>query len=171
MRLQPQTPFPPFSQASRETPSTRAFDVQIANNFKSNLSREVAPRASSIANRAAIYRSLPALRGRNRKKVSKRVVLGVSRKVSKNTRKGLKIPKNTQKGQFSVFLDFFGYFLRLFSRPPKRPFLRLFCDFGPGGPEDSCKWRFGSQEFQVINFFSCRGKRREIFGSFGSDKF
>ena len=59
-------------------------------------------------------------------------------KKSKNTEK---IPKKIRK---SVFLDFFGYFLRLFSRP-KRPFLRLFCGFGPGGPGDSCKWRLGSQ--------------------------
>ena len=27
----------------------------------------------------------------------------------------------------------------------KRPFVRLFCDFGPGGPGDSCKWRLRSQ--------------------------
>ena len=38
----------------------------------------------------------------------------------------------------------------LFSTPPmasseKRLFLRLFCDFGPGGPRDSCKWSLGSQ--------------------------
>ena len=100
-----------------------------------------------VATRAAIYRSLQALRAQNRKKVSKRVFLGVWRKVSKNTRESLKIPKKYPKARKSVFLDFFGYFLRLFSRPPKRPFLRLFCDFGPGGPGDSCKWRLGSQPF------------------------
>ena len=46
---------------------------------------------------------------------------------------------------FWVFLDFFGYFLGLFCRPAERPFWRLFCDFGPGGSGDSCKWRLGSQ--------------------------
>ena len=95
-----------------------------------------------IATRAAIYRSLRALRARNRKKISKKVFPGVGRKVPKNTRKSLKIPIF---GPFWVFLDFFGLFLGLFCRPPKRPFWRLFCDFGPGGPGDSCKWRLGSQ--------------------------
>ena len=50
------------------------------------------------------------------------------------------MPKKVRK---SIFLDFVGYFSRLFSRPLKRPFLRIFCAFGPG---DSCKWRPGSQD-------------------------
>ena len=100
---------------------------------------------ADFATRAAIYRSLRALRARNRKKVSKRVFLGVWRKVSKNTRKSQKYRFSDLLGYLSVFLDFFGYFLRLFSRPPKRPFLRLLCDFGPGGHGDFCKWRLGSQ--------------------------
>ena len=95
-----------------------------------------------FATRAAIYRSLRTLRARNRKKVSKRVFLGVCRKVSKNTRKSL---KTSIFGHFWVFLDFFRYFWGLFCGPPKRPFLRLFCDFGPGGSGDSCEWRLGSQ--------------------------
>ena len=99
---------------------------------------------SALATRAAIYRSLRALRARNRKKVSKKVFWGVGRKVPKNTRKSLKIPIF---GPFWVFLDFFGYFLGLFCRPPERPFLRFFCDFGPGGPGDSCKWRLASQYY------------------------
>ena len=89
-----------------------------------------------VATRAAIYRSLRALRARNRKKVSKRVFSGVCRKVSKNTQRSLKIPKKYPKrSDFSVFLDFFGYFWGLFCRPPKRPFLRLFAIPGPDGPE------------------------------------
>ena len=57
-------------------------------------------------------------------------------KVSENTRKSLKLLIFRPFWVFfSVFLDFFGYFSRLFSRPPKRPFLGLFCDFGPEGPE------------------------------------
>ena len=88
------------------------------------------------------------------KKSQKGSFLGVWRTVSKNTRRSLKIPIfGTFWGIFSVFLDFFGYFLRLFSRPPKRPFLRLFCDFGPGGPGDSCKWRLGSQCFSLFACF------------------
>ena len=81
----------------------------------------------SLATRAAIYRSLQALRARNRKNVSKRVL-----------------------GAFfllGIFSLFSGIFETFFSRPPKRPFLRLFCDFGPGGSGDFCKWRLGSQAF------------------------
>ena len=95
-----------------------------------------------FATRAAIYRSLWTLRARNRKKVSKKVFLGVRRKVPKNTRKSQKIPKKVRK---LVFFDFFGYFLGLFCAPPKRPFLRLSCDFGRRGSGDSCKWLLGSQ--------------------------
>ena len=95
-----------------------------------------------LAIRATIYRSLQALRGQNRKKVSKRVFLGVCKKVPQNTRKNQKLP---QKVQFWRIFDFFGYFRGLLCRPPKRLFLRLFCDFGPGGPGDSCKWSLGSQ--------------------------
>ena len=59
--------------------------------------------------------------------------------LQKSPEKYPKKSKNTQKVWKSVFLDFFGYFSGLFCRPPKRPFLRLFCDFGLGGPGDSCK--------------------------------
>ena len=86
-----------------------------------------------FATRAAIYRSLRTLPGpKSQKKSQKRSFLGVRRKVPKNTRKSLKIPKKLRK---SVFLDFSGYFLRLFCGPPKRPFLRLFAISGPEGPE------------------------------------
>ena len=95
-----------------------------------------------FATRATIYRSLRALRAQNPKKVSKRVFLGVCKKVPENIRKSRKIP---EKVQFRVFFDFFGYFRGLFCRPPKRLFLRLFWDFGPGGPGDSCKWSLGLQ--------------------------
>ena len=102
---------------------------------------------TQLAIRATIYRSLRALRAQNRKKVSKRVFLGVRKKVPENTRKSQKIH---QKVQFWVFFDFFGYFRGLFCGPPKRLFLRLFCDFGPGGPGDSCKWSLGSQDTAVF---------------------
>ena len=90
------------------------------------------PATSCVAIRATIYRSLRALRGQNRKKVSK--IWGSARKSPKMSKKLHKI------GHLGVFFDFFGYFRGLFCRPPKRLFLRLFCDFGPGGPGDSCKW-------------------------------
>ena len=80
------------------------------------------------------------------------------RKVSKIPEKSKNTDFRTFSGIFSVFLDFFGYFLRLFSRPPKRPFLRLFCDFGPGGPGNSCKWRVGSQTYYPLE----SARRREI---------
>ena len=98
--------------------------------------------SENFAIRATIYRSLRALRAQNRKKVSKRVFLGVRKKVPENTRKSQKIH---QKVQFWVFFDFFGYFRALFCGPPKRLFWRLFCDFGPGETGDSCKWSLGSQ--------------------------
>ena len=109
----------------------------------------VVPRATGpkslclyAATRATIYRSLRALRARNPKEVSKRVFLGVCKKVPENTRKSRKTPP---KCLILVFFDFFGYFRGLFCRPPKRLFLRLFGDFGPRGPGDSCKWLLGSQ--------------------------
>ena len=136
-----------FTELSRSSPNCRNFALGLAKVFynpMTPLESKVlkSPRRTRVATRAAIYRSLRTLRARNRKKVSKKVFLGVRRKVSKNTRKSPKIPKKVRK---SVFFDFFGYFLRLFCGPPKRPFLRLFCGFGPGGSGDSCKWRLGSQ--------------------------
>ena len=99
-------------------------------------------RELGFATRAAICRSLRALRARNHKKVSKKVFLGVRREKSQ------KYPKKSKNTDFQTFLGIFrlfGYFLRLFCGPPKGPFLRLFCDFGPGGSGDSCKWLLGSQ--------------------------
>ena len=62
--------------------------------------------------------------------------------------------KKYPKLDFLVYLlDFFGHFRGLFCGPPKRLFLRLFCDFGPGGPGDSCKWSLGSQIY-VISWLS-----------------
>ena len=101
-----------------------------------------------IATRAAIYMSLRALRTRNRIKVSKKVFSGVCRKVPKKYPKSLKIPKKIRKsvGIWGLFRAFLG----LFCIPPKRPFLRLFCRFGPGGPRDSCTWRLGLRDFHTF---------------------
>ena len=75
------------------------------------------------------------------KKVSKRVFWGSAEKSPKIPEKVKKYPKKSNFGSF----DFFGCFRGPLCRPPKRLFLRLFCDFGPGGPGDSCKWLLGSQ--------------------------
>ena len=83
------------------------------------------------------------------KKLKKGLFGVLEKSLGKYPKKSKNIVFRTFLGIFSVFLDFFGYFPRLFSRPPKRPFLRLFCDFGPGGPGDSCKWRLGSQKQPV----------------------
>ena len=85
---------------------------------------------NNCATRAAIYRSLWALRARNRKKVSERVFWGVcrkKRKVPEKTRKILKVPKKFQK---QVILDFFGYFPGLSAEDP---FWDFFAISGPEG--------------------------------------
>ena len=86
---------------------------------------------------------------KSQKSLKKGLFGGLEKSLKKYPKKSKNTDFRTFLGIFSVFLDFFGYFLRLFSRPPKRPFLRLFCDFGPGGPGDSCKWRLGSQTYLV----------------------
>ena len=64
--------------------------------------------------------------------------------------KSQKIPGQSKNTDFRTFLGIFRFF-RVFSgtflRTPKRTFLRLFCDFGPGGSGDSCKWRLGAQRY------------------------
>ena len=46
---------------------------------------------------------------------------------------------------------------------PQRPFLRRFCDCGPGGPGDSCKWRLGSQRLQSFLEFLLLLEPWELF--------
>ena len=67
------------------------------------------------------------------------------------TQKSLKIPIFGPFWVFcSVFLDLFGYFLRLFSRPPERSFLRLFLAIsGPEGPETPVNGGSGSQVWSI----------------------
>ena len=96
------------------------------------------PKWSRLVTRAAICRSL---RAPDIAKSLKKLLWGFCRR-SKYTRESPKTPKKVRK---SVFLDFPGIFWDFSADPPKRPFLRLFCDFGPRGPRDSCKWRGGSQ--------------------------
>ena len=55
-----------------------------------------------------------------------------------------KVKNNPQSPIFCIF-SFSGYIRGLFWQTPKKLFLRNFCDFGPGGPGDSCKWSLGSQ--------------------------
>ena len=99
---------------------------------------------SWVATRAAIYRSL---RARHRKKMAKKLQESPGPTSQKNGKKDIfdglqespqKYPKKSKNIDFQTFLGLFRLF-RVFWRPPKRPFLRLSCDFGPGGPGDSCK--------------------------------
>ena len=86
-----------------------------------------------IAARAAIYRSLRTFRARNRKKVSKKVFLGVRRKVSK---KYLEKSKNTYFRTFLGILRLFRVFFETFLRTPQKDlFGDLFAISGPEGPE------------------------------------
>ena len=79
------------------------------------------------------------------KKSRKESFWGSAKKSPKIPEKVEKYPKNTKFGLFRVFFDFLGYFRGHFCRPPKRLFSRLFWDFGPEGPGDSCKWSLESQ--------------------------
>ena len=57
-------------------------------------------------------------------------------------------PKSRRSRNEWTFWRIFGLsrvFSGTFCRPPNRPLLRLLCDFGPGGPGDSCYWRLGSE--------------------------
>ena len=77
------------------------------------------------------------------KKSQKRCFGGLQRSPPKNTQKSPKTPKKVRIMYFfRLFRVFFGDFS---ADPPPKEFLRLFCDFGSGGPGDSCKWRLGSQ--------------------------
>ena len=105
------------------------------------------PGWTNIATRAAIYRSLVQRGPKSQKNLKKGLFWGLAKSLKK-------IPEKVPKYQFSDLFGYFSYFrlfrvfLRLFSRPSRRLFLRLFCDFGPGGPGDSCKWRLRSQDKQ-----------------------
>ena len=116
----------------RISPGQGVDQWSVHMNFSRNSYGPMALKVSRIATRAAIYRSLRALRARNRKKVSKQVFWGVCRKVPKNTRKSPKIPKKVRK---SVFWDFFGYFRDFSADPPKDLFWDFFAISGPEGPE------------------------------------
>ena len=91
----------------------------------------------SIANRAAIYRSLQA---HIRKKVSKKGLLGCLQKSPAKTRKCL---KHTQKRW--VFLDFFGDFRDFSADHQKDTFWDFLAILGLECSEDSCKWGVVSQ--------------------------
>ena len=95
--------------------------------------------------RAASNRSLQALQARNRKKVSNRVFLGSAEKSPKMPEKFKSTPRSPKICISRLFRVFSGTSLRA---PPNRPFLRHFCDFGPSGPGDSCKWRLRPQAME-----------------------
>ena len=104
------------------------------------------------------------------KKSPKESFWGSAKKSPRIPEKVKKYPKNPIWGVFY----FFGYFQGPFCRPPERLFWRLFCDFGPGGPGDSCKWSLGSQAMVwglvVMKTKSQKGRtsRRPSRGGFSS---
>ena len=90
----------------------------------------------------------PALRARNRKKISQKGSLGVREKSQKNTRKYQK------KVWKSVFLDFSGIFCGLCCRNPQRKTLVeiFFAISGPEGPETPVNGGSGrNQKLHVLS--------------------
>ena len=88
-----------------------------------------------------LQKSPSPLGPKSQKSLKKGVFGGLAKSLKKNPKKPKKsqtIPKKVRK---SVFWDFFGYFLRLCSRPPQKTLFEIFCDFGPGRSGDSCKWQ------------------------------
>ena len=89
-----------------------------------------------------IYRSLHTPEPRNPQKVSKRTSQASPSGVSKKS-------PNTDfvvfLTPFRVIWHFFDTFLTLQAGRPGNAILRLFGDFGPRAPRDSCIWRLQSQ--------------------------
>ena len=102
--------------------------------------------STSTATRAVIYRSLRAIRARNRKKGSRKVFWRVRKKSPKKKPKK-SVPKI---GIFRLFRVFLGTFLRT---PQKRPFLRLFCDC-PETPVNGEKLNWGVSKPGCFPLFS-----------------
>ena len=101
----------------------------------------------NLATQATIFRSLRALRARNPKKVSKRVFLGVCKKVPENTRKVEKYPKKYPNLDFSgTFQLFAGIFGDFFADPQKDSFRDFFGISGPEGPETPVNGRLGFEK-------------------------
>ena len=98
------------------------------------------------------------------KKSRKESFWGSAKKSPKTPEKVEKYPKKSKFLYFRVFFDFFGYFRGLFCRPAKRLFSRLFWDFGPGGPGDSCKWSLGSQRKATRSGLQARQDKTVISG-------
>ena len=106
--------------------------LKMSGSFRSILRKRFQNFVKKFATRATISRRLRA------RSLEKSLFGGLQ----KSPRKHPKKSKNTRKvqiwvffGYFRVFFDFFGDF---FADPPKRRFSRLFSDFWPEGPGDSC---------------------------------
>ena len=69
---------------------------------------------------------------KSQKSLKKSLSRGLQKKSPKIPEKVEKYPKKSNFGDFSTFSGIFGDF---FCRPLERLFLRLFWDFGAGGPE------------------------------------
>ena len=122
-----------------------------------------APTTLSFAMVIPIYRSLHSLWARNPQKVSKRCSRPSRPGVSKKCRKVPNDPKKSQKTTKSVFGDFFDTFLTLRAG---NTFLRLFGDFRPRGPRDSCIRRLQSQP-KLVNSLLLGKVHKNRFGKSG----
>ena len=79
----------------------------------------------------------------------------------KSLKKYPKKSTNTDFRRKSVFVDFFGYFLRLFCGPPKRLFLDFFAISGPEGPETPVNGGSGRKEKGAVGTAG-KGTRAQV---------
>ena len=101
-----------------------------------------------------LQESLWALRAQNRKNVSKRVFLGVCKKVTKKTRKSQKIHI------IGVFFDFSGIFGDFFADT-------FFAILGPEGPETPVNGRSG-RDFKIASSGDCQKLHFWCTSNFGT---
>ena len=80
-------------------------------------------------------------------KLQKSLEKGLSGGLQKSLQKYPKKSKNTDFRTFLSIFRLFRVFLGTFLQTPEKTFFETFCDFGPGGPGNPCKWRLGSQPF------------------------
>ena len=110
----------------------------------------------------------PGRPGPKSPKSLKKVSPGLPARSVQKESKSLK--KVSEKSLFDTFLrhfdsTLFETFWTLRAGRPGETFLRLFGDFGPGGPRDSCKWPSGSQARFVqgqAQFFPGTNRGRRI---------
>ena len=96
------------------------------------------------------------------KKGSRRLSTAGSKRLKKSRKRSKTIEKQPFLNIFKLFFDFFVNLFRPRGRKAPGTFFRLFWDFGPKGPNDSCK---GPRRLQyeicteVVNMFSAHDRR------------